>query len=98
MARGEVIPLIADEQIAVTNVTNGNVRAAPGIITGIWVQASTAGTIAIYDDAATGTSKVLVPSGTPLAVGWIPFAIKFLKGLNVVGGGTLTASIYVENP
>jgi hypothetical protein len=98
MSRGELIPTFGDEVIQLTQATNGNVRAAPGQIVGLWVQSSTAGTIAIYDDAATGTSKVILPSGTPLAVGWVNFPIKFTKGLNIVGGGTFAATLVIGNP
>lgn len=66
-----------------------NAKSGPGAILGFY--ASVAGTAAIYDDAATGTST---PIGTALVIntGWNPIPIAFANGCYLVlttAAGTL---------
>lgn len=72
---------------------SGNVCAGDGILGGIFVSsASNTPTIAVYDDAATGTTKKIVDTFTPV-VGWNPIPFAFASGLNVVIGGTVSATV-----
>jgi hypothetical protein len=71
---------------------SGNVCAVDGIMAGIFVSSTTSGTVTIYDDAATGTTTKMVDTAT-LALGWNPMPFAFSKGLNIVVGGTLSATV-----
>lgn len=71
---------------------SGNVCAIDGILGGIFVSSTTSGTVTVYDDPATGTATKIVDTVT-LAVGWNPMPFAFSKGLNVVVGGTLSATV-----
>ena len=73
---------------------SGNVCANDGILGGIFVSAAASTpTITIYDDPATGTSTKLVDTFTPTAGQWYPLPFAFSKGLNVVIGGTVSATV-----
>jgi hypothetical protein len=73
---------------------SGNVCAVDGIMAGIFISAaSNTPTITIYDDAATGTTTKIVDTFTPVAGTWYPLPFAFSKGLNVVVGGTLSATV-----
>lgn len=73
---------------------NGNVCANDGILGGIFVSAASATpTITIYDDAAAGTTTKIVDTFTPVAGTWYPLPFAFSKGLNVVIGGTVSATV-----
>ncbi|MDN7481917.1 hypothetical protein QZM38_13890 [Burkholderia orbicola] len=73
---------------------SGNVCANDGILGGIFVSAASATpTITIYDDAATGTNTKIVDTFTPVAGQWYPLPFAFSKGLNVVIGGTVSATV-----
>ncbi len=68
---------------------NANAKVGQGAMLGFY--ASVAGTMAVYDDAATGTTT---PIGTALVVntGWNPLPVAFSAGLNVAlttAAGTL---------
>lgn len=68
---------------------NLNAKAGQGAMLGFY--ASVAGTMAVYDDAALGTTT---PIGTALVVatGWNPFPVAFANGLNIsltTAAGTL---------
>lgn len=73
-------------------VASGNVCNNDGILGGIFVSSTTSGTVTIYDDPATGTATKIVDTVT-LAVGWNPMPFAFSKGLNIVVGGTLSATV-----
>ncbi|HDR9497601.1 TPA: hypothetical protein QDC06_000803 [Burkholderia cepacia] len=73
---------------------NGNVCANDGILGGIFVSsASGTPTITVYDDQATGTTTKIVDTFTPVAGTWYPLPFAFSKGLNVVIGGTVSATV-----
>lgn len=68
---------------------NLNAKVGEGAMLGFY--ASVAGTMSVYDDAATGTA---VPLGTALVVnaGWNSFPVAFKDGLNLAlttAAGTL---------
>lgn len=73
---------------------SGNVVPGDGILGGIFVSAASGTpTITIYDDAATGTTTKIVDTFTPVAGQWYPLPFAFSKGLNVVIGGTVSATV-----
>ena len=81
----------ADDWSAIS--ASGNISAVPCFLQGIFVSSSSGGTIAIYDDAATGTSIPAVAQFSATAATWYPLQMKLAKGLNVVVGGTLAATV-----
>lgn len=72
---------------------SGNVRAYPGAVLGFLCSASTSGTIALYDDPATGTTTQLLATLSLTAGTFYPFPVAFGQGLNVVIGGTATVTM-----
>lgn len=72
---------------------SGNVCARDGDLLGIFVTATASGTLALYDDAATGTTTKIINTVTFAAIGWYPLPVRFNKGLNAVVGGTLNATL-----
>lgn len=67
---------------------SGNVLSGDGIIGGVFCSSSTAGTLAIYDDAAAGTTTKIVDTFTLVAGTWYPLPFAVAKGINLVIGGT----------
>lgn len=73
---------------------SGNVCAVDGILGGIFVSAASATpTVTIYDDQATGTGTKIIDTFTPVAGQFYPLPFAFSKGLNVVLGGTVSATV-----
>lgn len=73
---------------------SGNVRASQGALLGIWVSAASATpTLAVYDDAATGTTTKIIDTFTPVAGTWYLMPIGVSNGINVVVGGTVSATV-----
>ncbi len=74
-------------------IASGNLKPMPGALIGVFVAAASATpTIAIYDDAATGTTTPIVGVFTPVAGQWYPLPFSFVNGLNVVISGTVDAT------
>jgi|GraSoiStandDraft_51_1057287.scaffolds.fasta_scaffold507260_1 hypothetical protein len=75
-------------------ITSGNVCKVDGIMGGIFISsASNTPTITVYDDAANGTNTKIVDTFTPVAGTWYPLPFAFSAGLNVVIGGTVSATV-----
>lgn len=73
---------------------SGNVCANDGVMGGIFVSAASATpTITVYDDSAAGTTTKIVDTFTPVAGTFYPLPFAFSKGLNVVIGGTVSATV-----
>lgn len=70
-----------------------NVKALDGILGGILCSTSTAGTVTIYDDAATGTSTPITGTITLIAGQFYSLPVAFSKGLYVVVGGTANITV-----
>ena len=73
---------------------SGNVLNVGGMLGCIFVSAATATpTITIYDDSAAGTTTKIVDTFTPVAGTFyrLPFAVS--KGINIVLGGTVSATV-----
>lgn len=66
----------------------GVVKTGNGVLGNILVSSTSAGTITVYD--STDTSKVIVPTFTPVAGTLYNFDLMFQNALNIVIGGTLT--------
>lgn len=73
--------------------TSGNVKAVDGALLGFLVNSTSAGTVILYDDAATGTSTPITGTITPAANTFITLPVAFSKGLNVVVGGTINITL-----
>jgi len=79
---------------ASANVSNGATgQVVAGVIGGFFVSSTTSGTIAIYDDVATGTATPILATFTPAASGFFLLNAKFSKGVYVVLGGTIAVTI-----
>lgn len=73
---------------------SGNVKNTFGALLGIFVSAASATpTIAVYDDAGTGTTTKIIDTFTPVAGTFysLPFGVG--SGINVVIGGTVSATV-----
>lgn len=76
-----------------TNKTaSANIKSSEGSLIGFYVNSTSSGTIAFYDDAATGTTTAITGTITP-AIGWYFLPVAFSKGLNAVIGSTLNVTI-----
>ena len=76
-----------------TNKTSSsNIKSGQGAMIGFYVNSTSSGTIAFYDDAATGTTVPISGTITP-AIGMNYFPVCFSNGLNAVIGGTLNVTI-----
>lgn len=73
--------------------TSGNIKSSFGTLLGFYVNSTSAGTLILYDDAATGTTTPISGTITP-AIGFQRFPASFAKGLNAVIGGTLNVTFF----
>ena len=81
---------------AVHVTASGNAQARTGAMLGVFCNSTTAGTLTFYDDAGTGTSKLIAGPLTPGAGTWTPLPFAFGAGLNVVVGGTIDATLSLQ--
>lgn len=73
---------------------SGNVSPIPATLLGIFVSAATTTpTITVYDDPAAGTTTKMVDTFTPVAGTWYQIPASASKGINVVLGGTVSATV-----
>lgn len=73
---------------------SGNVSPQPGSLLGIFVSAASATpTITVYDSAATATATKIVDTFTPVAATWYFLPFGTTAGINVVIGGTVSATV-----
>lgn len=70
----------------------GNVAPISKKLLGIFVSASSSGTVTIYDSATTTTTTKVIDTATLTAGAWYPMPIAFASGIYVVVGGTLSAT------
>jgi hypothetical protein len=71
----------------------GNIAAGPRSLLGIFVSsASGSPSITVYDESATGTTTKVIDTFTPVAATWYPLPFNFKNGINIVIGGTVSAS------
>lgn len=71
----------------------GNVSPIGCKLLGIFVSASTAGTVTIYDSATTTTTTKVIDTVTLLAGTWYPMPVALASGCYVVVTGTLSATV-----
>lgn len=70
-------------------IASGNVVVGRGVLVGFLCTSSTSGTVAAYDDAATGTNTKMIDTMSMTAGIFYPCYMEFFNGLNLVFGGTL---------
>jgi len=76
------------------NITaSGNCSPIPCTVIGFLCATTTSGTLTFYDDAGTGTGTPITGTITPAAGSFTPLYLATTKGLNVVVGGTINATI-----
>ena len=76
-----------------TNKTaSANIKSGQGAMLGFYVNSTSSGTIAFYDDASTGTATPITGTITP-AIGWHSMPVCFSSGLNAVIANTLNVTI-----
>jgi hypothetical protein len=82
--------------LEVGNFTNktasANIKSGQGAMLGFYVNSTSSGTIAFYDDVSTGTATPITGTITP-SVGWNFLPVAFATGLNIVIGSTLNVTI-----
>ena len=85
----------AFESVAYKQVkASGNVWPKSAGLVGIFVSAASATpTIAIYDDAGTGTTTQIVDTFTPVAGTYYKLPFYAVSGINLVFGGTVSATV-----
>lgn len=72
---------------------SANIKASQGNLLGFFVNSTSAGTVAFYDDPSTGTATPITGTITPAAGNWYPLPAAFATGLNLVVGGTINVTI-----
>lgn len=72
---------------------SGNAVSGDGIMAGVFCSSSTAGTLTIYDDAATGTTTKIVDTFTLVPGTWYPLPFAYANGLNLVLGGAASITL-----
>lgn len=72
---------------------SGNIKSGPGAILGIVVASSTAGTVALFDSAATDTNTLMLGTTALVGATYLPVNACFVNGLNIVVGGALNATV-----
>lgn len=70
-----------------------NICNSDGLLAGVFCSSSTAGTMTIYDDAATGTSTKIVDTFTMVTGTWYPLPFAFANGIYCVIGGTASVTV-----
>ena len=72
---------------------SGNVSKYPCAVLGVICATTSSGTVTLYDDAATGTGTAITGTITPAAGSYTPINAETTKGLNIVVGGTINATV-----
>jgi hypothetical protein len=70
----------------------GNVSPVGASLLGIFVSASSSGTITIYDSATTTTTAPVITVTSVTAGTWYPIPVSTTAGIYIVVGGTLSAT------
>jgi len=71
----------------------GNISPFGASLLGIFVSASTVGTITVYDSATTTTTAKVIDTVTVTAGTWYPMPISTTAGVYIVVTGTLSATV-----
>ena len=72
---------------------SANLQNTQGRIIGIFVSTSTAGTITVYDDSATGTTRKIVDTFSVSAGTWYSLPFCYINGLYIVISGIVSATV-----
>lgn len=83
------ITTFTPKQISAT----ANICSGDGILAGVFCSSSSAGTLTIYDDAATGTGTKIVDTFSLTAGQWYPLPFAVASGIYCVVGGTASITI-----
>lgn len=75
---------------------SGNVYKGSAALLGIFVSSASSGTITVYDDPATGTTKTMVATFTVAAGTYYKLPFRAQQGLNIVLGGTVSCTVGYE--
>jgi hypothetical protein len=70
----------------------GNISPFGASLLGIFVSASTAGSVTIYDSATTTTTTKVIDTVTLVAGTWYPMPVGTTAGIYIVVSGTLSAT------
>jgi hypothetical protein len=71
----------------------GNVSPFGASLLGIFVSASSSGTITVYDSATTTTTAKVIDTVSVTAGTWYPMPVGTTAGIYIVVGGTLSATV-----
>ena len=85
------------KQLSATN----QVKVGAGKLKGIIVSSTTSGTLAIYDEAQGGTTRLIINTITPAAGAMIQFTgddggVGFNNGLYIVAANTIQFTVFYE--
>lgn len=70
-----------------------NVANSDGWMLGVFCSSSTAGSLTLYDDPATGTTTKIVDTFTLVPGTWYPLPFAYATGLYAVVGGTAAITV-----
>jgi hypothetical protein len=73
---------------------SANIAVGARDILGIFVSAASGSpSITVYDDSGTGTTTKVIDTFTPVAATWYPMPFSVDNGINIVIGGTVSATV-----
>lgn len=84
---------MANVALPVQMTASANIAKGPGGVSTIFCSSSTSGTVTLYDDQGTGTTKKIVDTFNVSAGTSYPLGFGFGQGLNVVIGGTASITV-----
>lgn len=73
-----------------------NVKSSQGMLGGVFCSSSSGATVAIYDDAAAGTTTPIVQTFNLSAGTFYPLPAGFAAGCNVVIAGTAQITVFYK--
>lgn len=79
----------------ITTGTTTTVKTGPGILRGMSVNTTAAGTITVYDNTAASGTKIGTFK-TSIAEGWYPLNCRFSTGLTVVTAAASDITMFWE--
>ena len=71
----------------------GNISPTGASLLGIFVSASSSGTITVYDSATTTTTTKVIDTFTGVTATWYPIPVSTTAGIYIVVSGTLSATV-----
>lgn len=80
----------------ITSQTTTQVKSGPGVLLGICITETAAGTILVYDDVDPGTSNLIASFKASVAEGCYLFNCVFRNGLKVVTGAASKLTVIAQ--